>query len=129
MGELVEPSVERSFLELEGGVGEPTEGDRQPEVHRSVGEHARQCLAGSRSEPGDHRDEDEFDDAEAAGGDGDGGQDVGQPVGHQEVDGRDEVAEGGDEDPQGCRIEQPVGRGPANGPTGQGTVLHERAEP
>ncbi len=116
-------------LELEGGVGDPAEGDRQPEVDRTVGQYAGQCLTGRGAEPGDHRHEDELDHTQPARGDGYRSQDVGQSVGGQQVDGGDEVAEGGHEHPQRCRVEEPVGCCPPDGPPGQRPILHQPGEP
>ena len=73
------------MLELEGGIGQSPEGDREPEVDGTVGEDGRQRLAVGESEPGQHGDEHELDHSKTSRGDGDGGQDVGQPVGRQEV--------------------------------------------
>ena len=68
-------------------------------------------------------DGDELDHAEATRGDGDDGQNVGQPVGHQQVDGDDVGPEGEEEDPQRGGIEEPVGRRPDAGPVQQLRVL------
>jgi len=116
-------------LEFERGVGQAAEGDRQPEVDGPVGQHRRQGLAVGQPEAGQHRDEDELDDAEAAGGDGDGSQDVGQSIGREQVDRRDDVIEGGHEHPQRCGVEEPVGRRPAHRPAEQRLVLHQHGEP
>jgi len=82
----MEPQGDRALLELERGVGETAEGDRQPEVDRPVGEHARQRLAVGQAEAGQHGHEHEFDHAQASRRDRDGGQDVGETVGGEQVD-------------------------------------------
>jgi len=92
--------VDRALFQLERRVGETAEGDREPEVDRPVSEHRRKGLAVGQAESGQHRHQHEFDDAETARGDRDGGQDVGQPVGGQQVHGGQEVAEGGHEHPE-----------------------------
>jgi hypothetical protein len=98
--EEVQATVEVPVFELQRSVGNAANGNGQPEVDGPIGQHAGEGLPGGGPEPGDHRDQDELDHTEAPGGDGDGGQDIGQPIGHQQVDGGDEVAEGGDEDPE-----------------------------
>jgi hypothetical protein len=125
----MDPPKARSALELQRGIGQPAEGDGEPEVDGAVGQHSRKGLTGGGAEAGDHRHQHELHHPEAPGRDGDGGQNVGQSVGHQEVHRGDEVAEGGHEDPEGRRIEQPVGRSPADGPPGEGPVLHQYREP
>ena len=124
----MDPLVGGAPLELEAGVGEPAEGDGQPEVHGAVGEHGRERLPVGEPEAGQHGHQHELDHPQPTRGDRDGGQDVGQSVGGQEVDRGDEVAEGGHEDPQGRRVEQPVGRGPPPGPPEQGPVVHQDGE-
>jgi hypothetical protein len=116
-------------LEFDRGVGQATERDRQPEIDSPIGEYGGECLAVGQSETRQHRDQDELDDAESTGGQGNGGQDVGQPVGRQQFDRRDHVSEGGDEDPERSRVEEPVGRGPADRPLQQCPVLHQHGEP
>ena len=117
------------MLELERGIGQAPKRDREPEVDGPVGENGRQRLAVGESEPGQHGDEHELDHSQTAGGDGDGGQDVGQPVGRQQVDRRDDVPESGHEDPQRSGVEEPVGRGPTDGPSQQSPVFHQHGEP
>jgi len=115
--------------QLERGVGEAAEGDREPEVHGSVREDGGQGLAVGEAESGQQGHEHELDHPQAPGGDGNGGQDVGQAVRREQVDRRDDVAEGGDEDPERCGVEQPVGRRPAAGPGQESAILHEHREP
>lgn len=117
------------MLELERGVGQAPEGNREPEVDGPVGQDGRERFAVSEPEPGQHGDEHELDHSQTAGGDGDGGQDVGQPVGRQQVDRRDDVPECSHEYPQRRRVEQPVGRRPTDGPSQQSLVLHQHGEP
>lgn len=117
------------MLELQRGVGQPAEGDRQPEVDGPVGQHGREGLAVGQAEAGQHGDQHELDHPESPRGDGDGGQDVGQPVGRQQVDGGDDVAERRHEDPQRGGVEEPVGRRPHRGPDEQRLVLHQHGEP
>lgn len=124
----VDPVVGGPLFELERGVGETSEGDGQPEVHRPVRQYARQRLTVGEAEAGQHRDQHELHDAQSPRGDRDGRQDVGQAVGGEQVDGGDEVAEGGDEHPQGGGVEQPVGRRPGHGPPHERPVVHEHGE-
>ena len=126
---LQQPLVDRALLELERGVGQPAEGDGQPEVDGPVGEHPGQRLSLGQAEPGQHGDQDELDHAQTARGERDGGQDVGQPVGGEQVHRGDEVAEGGHEHPQGCGVEEPVGGGPATGAPQQRPVVDQHGEP
>ena len=97
--------ADRTVLELERGIGQAPEGNREPEVDGSVGKNGRQRLAVGESEPSQHGDEYELDHSKTGGSDGDGGQDVGQPVGRQQVDRRDDVPEGGHEYPQRSGVE------------------------
>ena len=117
------------LLQLQRGVGEPAEGDRQPEVDGPVGQDGRQGLSVGQPEAGQQGDEDELDHTEAARGDGDGSQDVGQAVGGQQVDRGDDVAEGGHEHPQRRRVQQPVCRRPPAGPPQEGPVVDQHGEP
>ncbi|HEY5098078.1 MAG TPA: hypothetical protein VII46_08510, partial [Acidimicrobiales bacterium] len=53
--ELVDPPEARSALELQRGIGQPAEGDGEPEVHGAVGQHGGKGLTGGGAEAGDHR--------------------------------------------------------------------------
>jgi len=121
--------VHGALLQFERCVGQAAEGDGQPEVHGTVGEHPRQRLTVGEAETGQHRHQDEFDDAQAPRGDRDGGQDVGQSVGGQQVHRTDHVAEGGHEHPERRCVQQPVGRRPSAGPPQEGAVVDQDREP
>jgi len=125
----LQPDPDRAVFELDGGVGQAAEGDRQPEVDGAVGEHGGQRLPVGQPRARQHRHEDELHDAQPPRGDGDGSQDVGQPVGGQQVDGGDDVGEGRHEHPQRGGVEEPVGGGPAHRPGQQRLVLHQHREP
>ena len=75
----------RPLLELERGVGQSSERNRKPKVDRPVGKHTRQRCAFCHSEASQHRHQHELDDAQAARGDRNGSQDVGEPVGGKQV--------------------------------------------
>ncbi len=113
-------------VHLQGEVGEPAGGDGQPEVDQPVGDHAEDGDAARSAVPDQGGGENGLDDPQATGGDGQGGEDVGQPEGDEQAVGVGEVAERAHEHVQRGGVENPVGGRPEGRPhqhPGLGTQL------
>ena len=97
--------VIRLAAPLERKVRRATDGNRQPEVDKPIGQHRENCGLVRNAEPHDGRNQDSFNHAEAGGSDRDDGKNVGQTKRHQKVNWRKGVTKGVDEDPEAGGIE------------------------
>ena len=97
---------------LQRDVGGGARGDRQPEVHQPPAEHAEGRDAAGNTEADQQQGCGAVDDAEAARGDGQYAEDVGDPVGGEQLGRVHVAAERRYEAPQGRGVEQPVERRP-----------------
>src|SRR6185437_11535289 len=86
VGAGAEPGRQPGPAEPQGQVRGATEGDRQPEVDQSPAEDAGRGDAGLNPEALQHRDDRQFDHAEAARRQWDDGEDVGKAVRNEHVD-------------------------------------------
>ena len=119
----------RRHADAQRDVGAAADGDGEPEVHEAPAQHGQGgdvLRDAERHQQGAGR---RFDDAQAAGRDGNGAQHIGDAVRREQLDRVDEMAEGGHEGPQRCRVEEPVERGPQQRPVADVAVLgqlHDR---
>ena len=86
-------------MQAQRQVAEATDRDRCPELEQPPGDHGQHCNGGRRAEADQGRDEDAFDDAQAAGADRQGAEQVGYPVGDEQRHGVDAMGVGGQERP------------------------------